>query len=131
VLPVKAEVMVIDSAFHAKGDVNWDGYIDATDYDLLKVAFGSRPGDPNWNADADLNGDGKVDGYDLLALGRNLGSSAPVYVTPRKASVADGKCVLIGTFRGQRLRRELVAGTKVAFIFTPLGLWGRVVIIPF
>jgi len=131
VLPVNAEVMVIDSAFHARGDVNWDGYIDATDHDLIAAAYGSRLGMPNWNPDADLNGDGKVDHVDLGILGINWGSLAPKYVTPGKVSVASGKCVLIGTFRGQRLTRELVAGTRVAFIFTALGLWGRVVIIPF
>jgi len=131
VLPVKAEVTVIDSAFHAKGDVNWDGYIDATDLDLLKAAFGAKPGDPNWNPDCDLNGDGIINVKDVGVCGVNQGSSAPKYVTPAKAPVASGKCVLIGTFRVQRLTKELVAGTRVAFIFTALGLWGRVVVIPF
>jgi len=131
VLPVKAEVTVIDSAFHAMGDVNWDGYIDAYDLDLLKAAFGSTPGTPNWNPDCDLNGDGVVNVRDVTVCAVHQGSLAPKYVTPAKASVASGKCVLIGTFRGQRLAKEFVAGTRVAFIFTALGLWGRVVIIPF
>jgi len=131
VLPVKAEIMVIDSAFHARGDVNWDGYIDATDLDLLKAAYDSKLGDPNWNPDCDLNGDGVVNIMDTVVCSKNQGSLAPKHVTPAKVSVASGKCVLIGMFRGQRLTRELVAGTRVAFIFTALGLCGRVVIIPF
>jgi len=131
VLPVKAEVTVIDSAFHAKGDINWDGYIDGTDLALLQAAWYSKPGDPNWNPDADLDGDGRVDINELDALALNMDSLAPKYTAPAKAEVASGRCVLIGTFRGQMLRKELMAGTRVAFVFTPLGLWGRVVILPF
>jgi len=131
VLPVRASVTVVDSIFHAIGDVNWDGYIDATDLDLVEAAYDSRSGMPNWNPDCDLNGDGVVDIRDVRIVSTNFGKIAPVYTTPVKAEVASGKCVLIGTFRGQRLTKELVAGTRVAFIFTPLGLWGRAVVVPF
>jgi hypothetical protein len=31
------------------GDVNHDGVIDIFDWVMLGVAFGSRPGDANWN----------------------------------------------------------------------------------
>jgi len=130
VLPVKATVVVVDSAFHAKGDVNRDGYIDATDVDLIRAAFGSQPGDPNWNPDCDLNGDGSVDSTELGIIGVHLGETAPTYTTPSKVEVSSGKCVVIGNYRAQKLRKEFVAGTRVAFVFTALGMLGRVVIIP-
>jgi len=130
VLPVKASVTVVDSAFHAMGDVNWDGVIDAYDVDLMKSAFGSKPGDPNWIPDADLNGDGTVNIFDTGIVGRNYGKKAPSYVTPGKVEVSSGKCVVIGAYRTQTLKREFTAGTRVAFVFTALGLWGRVVLIP-
>jgi len=35
------------------------------------MAFGSSPNENNWNADADLTGDGKIDISDLAAVGSN------------------------------------------------------------
>jgi len=130
VLPVKATVMVVDSAFHAKGDVNRDGYIDAADLDLLKAAFGSVPGKPNWNPDCDLNGDGVVDITDIATCAHNQGQTAPAHETPSKVEVSSGKCAVIGIYRTQKLKREFTAGTRVAFVFTALGMLGRVVIVP-
>lgn len=130
VLPVRASVTVVDSAFHAMGDVNWDGVIDKVDLDLISATFGSTPGAPNWNPDADLNGDGKVDISDLALAGRNYGKKAPSYVTPVKVEVTSGKCVVIGAYRTHTLKREFTAGPRVAFVFTALGLWGRVILVP-
>jgi len=59
--------------FHRMGDVNRDRVIDETDLNLIKAAYGSRPGDPNWNPDCDLNGDGKVDTKDTYVCSRNQG----------------------------------------------------------
>ena len=129
-LPVKASVTVVDSGFHAMGDINWDGIIDSRDKDLMQAAWRSKPGDPNWNPDADLNGDGVVGLDDLGTLGRNLGKDAPMFTTPSKVEVSSGKCVVMGNYKAQKLRREFTAGTRVAFVFTALGMFGRVVIIP-
>jgi len=130
VIPVKAVAIVVDSAFHAKGDANWDGVIDTKDLELLKAAFGSHPGEPNWNPDCDLNGDGIVDGRDIAVAARFQGASAPSYVTPTQVEVMGGEVAVIGTYRTQTLKRRFITGTKVAFVFTPLGLLGRAVIVP-
>lgn len=44
-------------------------------YDLIKlsIAFGSKPGDANWNPVCDLDNSGKVDGSDLIVLGNHFG----------------------------------------------------------
>jgi hypothetical protein len=44
-------------------------------YDALLAAkaFGSRPGDENWNPNCDLNGDNVIDIFDLLKLAGNFG----------------------------------------------------------
>jgi PKD repeat protein len=55
------------------GDVNGDGTVDWVDLGLLGLAYGSRPGDSNWNPYADINGDGTVDWIDLGILGLNYG----------------------------------------------------------
>jgi hypothetical protein len=36
------------------GDVNGDGAIDILDVVLVSIAYGSKPGDPNWNPEADV-----------------------------------------------------------------------------
>jgi uncharacterized protein (DUF2141 family) len=51
--------------FHKLGDVNRDGKIDMRDIGLITLAYGSTPGTPKWNPDADLNGDGVIDDKDL------------------------------------------------------------------
>jgi hypothetical protein len=59
--------------FHRMGDVNRDGYIDDADRQLIKAAYGSTPGSPNWNPDCDLNGDGQVELLDLIKVSANYG----------------------------------------------------------
>jgi len=76
-IPVPAAVMLITpgdrEAFHKLGDVNRDGVIDDQDLNLLKTAYGSKPGDPNWNPDCDLDGDSKVGLSDLTTISKNFG----------------------------------------------------------
>lgn len=45
-----------------------DCTVNFSDLGLLKVAFFSEPGSPNWNADADFNGDDAVNFDDLGAM---------------------------------------------------------------
>lgn len=129
VVPVKAIATVVDSAFHAMGDVNWDGTIDGYDSDLLRAAYGSRLGDPNWNPDADLNGDGIVDLRDMVRLVINYDKHAPEFVTPFATEVAVGKCVVQARYRRQKLTVTAYMAEEnkksVIFIFSPLGLLGR------
>lgn len=54
-------------------DVNNDGVIDIYDLIIVSSAFGSVPGDSNWNPAADVNGDGGVDIYDLILIASNFG----------------------------------------------------------
>jgi hypothetical protein len=55
------------------GDINQDGYVSLTDLVLLAKAYGSKPGEPAWNPNADLDGDGKVGLSDLVILAKNYG----------------------------------------------------------
>jgi hypothetical protein len=56
-----------------EGDVKCSDKVDGFDFALLSGAYGSRPGDGNWNANADLNRSGKVDGFDFALLSGNYG----------------------------------------------------------
>jgi len=58
-------------------DLNSDGLIDIVDIVIVALAFGSRPGDPNWNPYADLNEDGLVDIVDLVMIALHFGETYP------------------------------------------------------
>ncbi|MGD8506502.1 MAG: ABC transporter substrate-binding protein [Candidatus Bathyarchaeota archaeon] len=60
--------------FHEIGDVNWDGIIDALDQLLIGLAYGSKIGDPTFDPEADLNGDGIVNCVDLSIHSYYFGS---------------------------------------------------------
>jgi parallel beta-helix repeat protein len=55
------------------GDINGDGKVDLKDLVLLAYAYGSVPGNPNWDAHADLDGNGRVDLTDLVTLATHYG----------------------------------------------------------
>jgi len=57
------------------GDVNDDGTVDQLDICELSDAYGSVAGDPNWNEEADINGDNMVDVYDSYILSNNYGKT--------------------------------------------------------
>jgi hypothetical protein len=51
-----------------RADVDGSGRVGGRDLLYWQNAFGSVSGDPNYNGDVDLNGDGLVDGADLTLL---------------------------------------------------------------
>ncbi len=57
------------------GDVNGDNAVTLGDFTQLRSAFGSSPGDANWNPNADLNGSGSVSLADFTILRSNFGIS--------------------------------------------------------
>jgi PKD repeat protein len=58
------------------GDINGDGVVNFLDAILLGAAFGSQPGDPNWDQRCDLNGDNIINFLDAIILGSNFGHTA-------------------------------------------------------
>jgi hypothetical protein len=56
-------------------DFDGDGSVGGTDYLLLRSAFGSRTGEPAWNAAVDADGNGAIGGPDYLAFRRAFGGS--------------------------------------------------------
>jgi hypothetical protein len=55
------------------GDVNADKFVNAKDATKLGVAFGSHPGDSNWDPAADLNLDATINAKDAIVVGNNFG----------------------------------------------------------
>jgi hypothetical protein len=61
------------------GDINGDGKVDMKDIALVAAAFGTSPGHPRWNPDADITGqtylvpDNRVDMRDISLVAKNFG----------------------------------------------------------
>ncbi|GIV20061.1 MAG: hypothetical protein KatS3mg023_1812 [Armatimonadota bacterium] len=56
------------------GDIDGDNEVTLFDFGELVAAFGSTPGDTNWNRYADLDGDEEVTLFDFGILVRNFGA---------------------------------------------------------
>lgn len=57
----------------SSADINDDGVVDIYDVVAVAIAFGSKPGDPNWNPTADLNNDSITDIYDVVTVAKDFG----------------------------------------------------------
>ncbi len=68
-----ADVTGVDVAL-LNGDIDGDNEVSLFDFGELVSAFGSAPGDANWNPDADLDGDEDVSLFDFGILVRNFGA---------------------------------------------------------
>jgi len=60
-----------------EGDTLLLGKVDLSDLVALAKAYGSKPGDSNWNSNADINNAGVVNLADLVTLAQHYGQSAP------------------------------------------------------
>jgi len=54
-------------------DINGDGIVNIQDILIAALAFGSRPGDPNWNPIADLDNNGIINILDLVTIAIHFG----------------------------------------------------------
>jgi len=63
-------------------DIDFNGMVDIFDIVQLALAFGSKPGDPNWNLEADINLDGTIDIFDIVQIALKFGSQAPQWPLP-------------------------------------------------
>jgi len=57
-------------------DINGDGVVDSMDVLVVGLAFGSKPGDPNWDIRADLTPDNLIDSMDVLIVGIHFGEGS-------------------------------------------------------
>lgn len=53
-------------------DVNLDGQINVLDFIAVVGALGVRPGNPNWNPNADVQEDGVINVLDLITVAVQL-----------------------------------------------------------
>lgn len=56
-------------------DINGDYTVDIVDIVIAAIAFGSKPGDPNWNPIADVNNDLDVDIVDIVIIALEFGET--------------------------------------------------------
>ena len=65
----------LKSTVKIPGDINGDLTVNNADLILLQQAYGTIPTSPNWNPNADLNKDNKIDILDLYLLSKNYGKT--------------------------------------------------------
>lgn len=68
-------ILECESTPECPGDLDGDGFRNATDFTLFANAYGSQIGEPNYNPEADFNGDGFVNLTDFTEF-------AAVYLVP-------------------------------------------------
>jgi hypothetical protein len=56
-----------------KGDLNHDGCVDWADMELFQETFGKKEGEPDFNPEADFNGDRIVNILDFRVMRANFG----------------------------------------------------------
>ncbi len=56
-------------------DLNKDGIVDSLDLVIVASAYGSKPGDANWNEIADIDNNGCINIYDFCAVAKDLGKT--------------------------------------------------------
>jgi parallel beta-helix repeat protein len=59
------------------GDLNIDSKVDMQDVGIAARAFGSYPGHPRWDPEADVNSDNKINLRDIAIVARNFGKTYP------------------------------------------------------
>jgi hypothetical protein len=59
------------------GDLDGNGFRDFTDFNMFADAYGSQPGDPDWNPDADLDDNGFIDFTDFNIFADLYGTPCP------------------------------------------------------
>jgi hypothetical protein len=59
------------------GDLNGDFKVSLADLVALVIAYGSRPGDPGWNPNADIDGNSVVGLNELVILANHYGQPFP------------------------------------------------------
>jgi len=59
------------------GDIDCDGKVGLSDLTLMAAAYHSTPGSPNWNPNADINGEGTVNLTDVCTLAAHYGQHYP------------------------------------------------------
>ena len=57
-------------------DLDGNGKVNIIDITIVAKAFGSKPGDSNWNPIADLNNDSKVNILDITLVAKDFGKTS-------------------------------------------------------
>jgi hypothetical protein len=64
-------------SYFIPGDLNHDGKVSLQDLVILAKAYESKPTDPNWNPDVDIDGNNIVNQSDLAILAIHYGQQNP------------------------------------------------------
>jgi hypothetical protein len=72
------QAVTLSTANLPGGDVNGDRVVDILDLAKIAAAYGTERDLQGWNAEADINGDGLVNLFDLVLAGLNASLTGPI-----------------------------------------------------
>lgn len=72
---IRVAALSLMRILHLKGDVTGDNIVDIFDLVQVAAAFGSKPGDPQWNLMVDLMNDYVIDIFDIVIVAADFGKS--------------------------------------------------------
>ena len=81
------------------GDADGDMKVDQTDMNIVNAALGAIPSSATWNANADLDRDGRITVRDRLIVARSDGN----VITPPAIEIASAVIVLPGDYNGNNV----------------------------
>jgi hypothetical protein len=88
-------------------DLNGDGKVDILDIFIVSNAFGSQPGDSNWNPTADVNKDGVIDVLDIRLVAEDYGKGVD------QLSPAFGQITANSTMAGRPVQLTCVVNSDL------------------
>jgi ABC-type transport system substrate-binding protein len=98
--------------FWASGDVNRDGVVDQIDWNLYEAAYGSSPGQPNWNPDCDLNLDDFIDFEDGSIIAYSIGKRREYPEEIIDVAILDVTAFPTVVYPGQKINITTIAKNK-------------------
>jgi len=68
-------ILIVSGVEFKYPDVNFDGFVNQVDVDLIGNAYGTHVGDPDYNIQYDLNKDGKVSYHETFIVSQYYGTT--------------------------------------------------------
>jgi hypothetical protein len=98
--------------FWEVGDVDHDGIVEEDDIDRIEVAYGSRPGDPNWDPDCNLDNNNIIDFVDLHIAVYHLGWQREYPAEIIDVAILDVTKFPAVVYPGQKVKISVIAKNK-------------------
>ena len=91
---VASYISILDMCSLLEGDVDGNGSVDIFDFPVFKAGFGTKEGEPGFNAEADFDHNAEIDIFDFPLFKGNFDKKSPIVCGGTQASSAPGSVPL-------------------------------------